>query len=62
MKVNNKQDFLKVFQGSWIEKMGDNLTSADPLNLWLEISPNGLLYIFCLRLLFIFVYHAPIFI
>ena len=28
----NKQDFLQVFQGSRIEKMEDNLTSADPLS------------------------------
>ena len=28
----NKQDFLHVFQGSGIGKIGDNLTSADPLS------------------------------
>ena len=28
----NIQDFLQVFQGSGIEKMEDNLTSADPLS------------------------------
>ena len=36
IKINtvkvNKQDFLQVFEGSEIGKMGDNLTSADPLS------------------------------
>ena len=27
-----KQDFLQLFQGSGIDKMEDNLTSADPLS------------------------------
>ena len=36
-----KQDFLQVFQGSGIGKIGDNLTSADPLSYTITIMIPG---------------------
>ena len=44
----NKQDFLQVFQGSGIGKMGDQLTSADPLSYTTNGSGESLVSFSCI--------------